>query len=189
LVDKDNRFIIQEQNQFIYFADNADGLPLYNGDIPYDASTATFGHFLSSFFGDANFIPGLSGSSFINKGSTGNPSIDTYSALGEDVGGGLNDWDSGSTFATVVAPQVNSIKDLVVDSSASKSITNQEIITIPLNIYWKFLTSTITTVDVNNLSMTPSFQHKKTLRVRLHPSSTSGVFDFKITFNIKPKNS
>ena len=184
LVDRDNRFIIQEQNQFIYFADNADGLPLYLGDIPYNPSTASYGHYLSNFFGDTGRIPGLS-SSFINKGSTGNPSIDTYSALGEETGSG-NDWDCGMVFATVIAPQVNSIKDLIVDSSTSKNITNQEIITIPLNIYWKFQTlGALASVDVNNLTY---MEHNKSLRVRLHPSSVSSAYDFKITFNIKNKN-
>jgi hypothetical protein len=80
---------------------------------------------------------------------------------------------------------VNSIKDLVVDSSSSKSITNQEIITIPLNIYWKFQTNTLANIDVNYVNY---IQHTKSLRVRLHPSSTSSAFDFKITFNIKNKN-
>jgi hypothetical protein len=97
LVDKDNRFIIQEQNQYIYFSDNAESLPLYLGDIPYDPSSVMPGHYLSDFFGDTGRIPGLSGS-FINKGSTGNASIDTYSALGETHGD--NDWNLGSLFAT-----------------------------------------------------------------------------------------
>jgi len=184
LVDKDNNFVIQENNQFIYFADNSEGTNLYQGSIFYNPPGVT--NYLSTYFGLIDKLPGLS-SSFINKGKPGNPTGLVYSALG-NINGGINDWNSGSTFASFVCPQVNNINDLIVDlSTNSKSITNQETLIVPLNIYWKFKTSASDTSVI--LSTEPTIEHNKSIRVRLFPSSIGGVFDFKLTFNIKNKNS
>jgi len=180
LVDKDNDFVIQENNQWIYFCDNSDGIGLYSGTTSHNS----IGGSLRGVFGNTSKIPGLS-STYINKGRSSNPSGVAYSALGEPDGSSTNDWNSGSTFATVVCPQVNSIDDLIIDSSTTKNITNQETIIIPLNIYWKFQTSIDSMITLSNLT---TVEHNKSLRVRLFPSSLGGVFDIKLTFNIKNKN-
>lgn len=189
LVDINNDFVVQEPNQFIYFADNADGAQLYQGELTFNPPSSG-SHYLSDYFSSIDKLPGLSGGTlsdpfrYINKGRPGNESGIAYSATGEkhDM---FNDWDSGSSFATFICPQVNTIDDLIVDSSTTKGITNQDIITLPLNIYWKFKTNKDATIDITTENV---IQHYKTLRVRLHPSSINTAFDFKLVFNIRNKN-
>ena len=186
LVDINNDFVIQEANQYIYFTDNANGSAIYRGDMPFNPNgLGTDTYYLSNYFEDLYTIPGLS-SGYTNKNRSSNPSNLAYSALGF-THGLYNDWDSGSTFATVIAPQVNSIDDL--KAITNKGITSQDVITIPLNIYWKFVATTGSTVTMSGDGSISSIQHSKTLRIRLFPSSISGVFDFKIVFNLKNKNS
>ena len=182
LVDIDNDFVIQENGQYIYFCDKADNTSLYEGAINYDSATVLLRNFLEL----TDKIAGLS-KDYINKGRQGNESGDAYSALGQVDGGGNNDWDMvpGESFSTLVCPQINSIDDLIVDAFDRKNITNQEIVTIPINIYWKFKGNNSPLIDLQNESY---IEHNKTLRVRLHPSSTEGVFDFRLRFNIKNKN-
>lgn len=182
LVDNENDFVVQEDNQYIYFSDNSNNDNLYIGDLVHEPNPSS-GTKLNSLFGDKFKNPGLSGS-YVNKTRSGNPNSTAYSALGTSDNG-TNDWELGDTFASFVCPQVSTIDDLIIDSSETKSIDNTEVINIPINIYWKFLTSSDSTVNITNLS---SDEHSKTLRVRLHPSSVSGAFDFKVTFNIKRKN-
>jgi len=178
LVDKDNDFVIQENNQFIYFCDNSNGINSYNGALPFNPSTAV----LKDEVIKIDTIAGLSGS-YLNKNRDGNTTDLAYSALGFN-----NEWDDIEGFGTLICPQVNDISDIIVDTSSTyKSITNKEIITIPLNIYWKFgaTTDPVTKVNINQLTFK---EHTKTLRVRSHPSSTANVFDFNIVFNIQNKN-
>jgi hypothetical protein len=184
LVDKDNDLVVQEPNQYIYFVDNADGLNLYSGTTPFDPGTVTPNSYLRNNLYSVNKIAGLS-NSYINKGRSGNTAGIAYSALGENDSYGYNDWDSGNTFGTLICPQVNSINDLIVDASTTKNITNKEILTIPLNIYWKFIMDATNSINITNLTYV---EHTKSIRVRLHPSSITGAFDFKVTFNLKNKN-
>ena len=174
LVDSDNDFVKQENNQFIYFTDNSDGATLYSG-----STLNTPDPYISDILINTTKNVGLS-SSYTNK--TTNSSV-AYSALGE-LSGVTNDWDIGSTFGTLICPQVNSISDLI-DLSGSKSLSNQDILTIPLNIYWKFETSSSTTIDINTISL---MEHNKSLKAKFYSSSISAPFEFKLTFNIKNKN-
>ena len=186
LVDINNDFVVQEAEQYIYFTDSADGNALYRGEMPFDPADTSYNtYYLSCRFQDLYTIPGLS-NSYINKNRSGNTSNLAYSALGF-THNGYNDWDSGSTFATVIAPQVNNIDDL--KAITNKGITNQDIITIPLNIYWKFVATSATTVTINGAGSISPIEHNKSLRVRLFPSSINSVFDFKVVFNLKNKNS
>ena len=180
LVDKDNHFVIQENGQYIYFCDNSNGTNLYEGEILYSPGPSNL---LRDHLILKDKIAGLSGN-FINKGRPGNTASLTYSALGEEYSG-VFDWDTGNTFATLICPQVNNIDDLIVDTSTVKGITNKDVLTIPLNIYWKFIADTTSSININSMSYT---EHNKTMRIRLHPSSIGGVFDFRLTFNIKNKN-
>ena len=95
------------------------------------------------------------------------------------------DWNSGnSTLGTTIAPLVNVIDDLF-GSGGKIGIDNTDSIVLPLNIYWKFKTSTDTTIDITSLAL---IEHNKSLRVRLHPSSIDKPFEFVLNFNIKNKN-
>lgn len=187
LVDIDNDFVIQENGQFIYFCDKADNESLYDGDVMYAIPPAT-GNLLRPYLSSNNKIAGLS-NDYINKGRPGNTSGLAYSALGQQSGG-LNDWDDVplSGFSTLICPQVDSIDDLIVDSFDRKNITNNDNIIIPINIYWKFRGTNDTSFDSIDLQNESYVEHIKTLRVRMHPSSLEGVFDFKLRFNIKNKN-
>jgi hypothetical protein len=175
LVDKDNDFVIQENNQYIYFCDNSNGTETYSGSTTHTATS----NLLAPELVKIDTIAGLAGT-YLNKNRTGNPSDLAYSALGRS-----GEWDSITGFGTLICPQVNDISDIIVDTSSTyKSITNKEIITLPINIYWKFDGGT-SDININELTFK---EHTKTLRVRCHPSSTANVFDFNIVFNIQNKN-
>ena len=180
LVDVDNDFVIQENGQYIYFCDNADRQPLYEGSVTYQSTVS--GYRLYNYLGIVDRIAGLS-NNFINKGRPGNTANNSYSALGIS-----DDWDNvpGGAFSTLICPQVNNIDDLIITNFNSKTITNNDIITIPINIYWKFRGDS--SPEISNIQNLSDVEHNKSLRVRIHPSSISGVFDFKLSFNIRNKN-
>jgi hypothetical protein len=177
LVDNQNDFVIQENNQFIYFCDNYQGAELYNGNITHNSSTQISAGGLQE---DTTKMIGLS-SSYINKNRSGNPSNSSYPATGQGT-----EWFNGNgTMGTTIAPQVKVIDDLFGFGN-SRGVDKGDSIVIPINIYWVFKTSLITsTVNINDLSLQ---EHNKSLRMRLHPSSLDAPFEFVINFNIQNKN-
>lgn len=183
LVNKDNKFLVQENYQYIYFCDNANGTMLYSGSSVNSPSSAT----INSQIISSNLLPGLS-NTYSNTYSNSNTSQTLYNALGYSTGP-LNDWNIGGSMGTLISPVVNSIDDLIVKDSIGnnyKSLNPNNQIIIPLNIYWKFITSEKTTVNINTeVNYT---EHNKSLRIWLNPSSLNTIFQFIMSFNIKSKN-
>lgn len=177
LVDNQNSFVIQENGQWIYFCDNYQGNDLYEGGVTYNGSGIIGGGDLQE---NTTKSIGLA-SSYINKNRSGNLSNLAYPATG--TGG---EWLTGTgRMGTTIAPQVNSIDDLIIGSGSKRELDGEETIVIPLNIYWVFFTDTVSTVNMGTL---PLSQHNKSLRMRLHPSSIDRPFEFVINFNIQNKN-
>jgi len=174
LVDNNNDFVIQENNQFVYFCDNYQNNELYNGNVTYNGSSIISAGDLQE---KTTQSIGLA-SSYLNKNRSGNASNLAYQVVS-------NEWKNGNgTLGTTIAPQVNVIDDLF-GSGSKFGIDNTEAVVIPLNIYWLFKTSTDTSIDITNLALK---EHNKSLRVRLHPSSIDRPFEFVLNFNIKNKN-
>lgn len=183
LVDTKNDFVIQENNQFIYFCDNYQGNSLYEGNIVYNQ---TYGYILDTPF-KTNTITGLA-SSYINKNRTGNSYNLGYPATGGFNSQGESEWYEADTgnMGTIICPQVNKIDDLIIGSGSKKELNNDETIVIPINIYWLFYAKEgVSSVNINNLSLQ---EHYKSLRVRMNPSSIDRAFEFVINFNIQNKN-
>lgn len=178
LVDTNNNFVIQQDNQYIYFCDTQSNENLYIGGLLHTDSVKLYQIITNNL--DTNV--GLS-SGFTNYNKTNQI---TYSALGKYVSGpNLNEWYLGDgNMSSFVCPQVKTINDLISSNGTSLEITNEEDIVIPLNIYWIFKSSNIEKV---NLSTENLMEHNKKLRVRLNPSSISSPFDFVINFNIQNK--
>lgn len=177
LVNNEQKFIVQQSNQFIYFCDNANGVMLYSGTT---SNTPSNGTYISSQITSSNYLPGMSG-------TYSNTLTSMYSVLGESHDGST-DWNIGSTLGTLICPSVKSIDDLIVKDNVGnnyKTLDSNNSIIIPLNIYWKFITSNVSTVNINNdISY---IEHNKSLKVWLNPSSIGTVFQFIISFNIKSK--
>ena len=186
LVNKDNNFVIQENNQFIYFCDNYQGNSLYEGDISHN--TAEDGSLLT-YLKNTSTNVGLS-SNYINAGRTGNENGELYPATGKVVDN-TNEWylDSvaASSMATLICPQVEKIDDLIVFGSDKKELSTNDELIIPINIYWLFLTTGLSTISINNDNQVPFTEHNKKLKVRMHPTSLDKPFDFVLSFNIKNK--
>jgi len=177
LVDNNNDFVIQENGQWIYFCDNYQGNDLYEGAVTHTGSGIISGGDLQE---NTTKSIGLA-SSYINKNRSTNPSNLAYPATGKS-----GEWLQGNgKMGTTIAPQVNTIDDLIVGSGQKRELDNNESIVIPLNIYWVFKTDTVNTVDVESYALS---EHNKSLRMRLHPSSIDRPFEFVINFNIQNKN-
>ena len=175
LVDNNDTFVIQENNQFVYFCDNYKSTELYKGTITETGSGQIQSGFLQEF---PTTSIGLS-STYINKNRSGNLANAAYKVNTPA------DWNAGNaTLGTTIAPLVNEIDDLF-GTGGKIGIDNTDSIVLPLNIYWKFKTNTDTTIDINSLALK---EHNKSLRVRLHPSSSDKPFEFVLNFNIKNKN-
>jgi len=186
LVDVNNKFVVQEANQFIYFMDSAGGNLLYTGNTSYDTSLYSSSDYtwLYQNLTGSTTINGLSGD-YINLNRSSNPNNYSYSALGQDTGSGY-DWDKSGGFSTLICPVVDSIDDIVISESQDfKSLAFNEEIIFPINIYWKFVGNSATTIDITTLNY---ITHVKSIKVRLRPLSIDGFFDFTITFNIKNVN-
>lgn len=186
LVDKDNQFVVQEPNQFIYFCDKSGGELLYSGNTFHDPSIPGYSKINSAII-STDKLPGLSGD-YINKGKDGNLEGNGYNALGEGTPLTNNDWYIGDTLATLICPSVNSINDLISIENIGtnfKSVNPSDYIIIPFNIYWRFKTAIDTIVNLNTLSQV---EHNKSIRIRLNPSSLNSSFEFSVKFNIKRKN-
>lgn len=190
LVDINNKFVVQEANQFIYFLDSVGGNLVYTGNTSYDTSLFDSLDYtwLGSNLTGSTHINGLSGD-YINLNRSDNPDNYSYSALGEQTikdDPNSYDWDITGGFSTLICPVVNSIDDLIVSESQDfKALSYNEEIVIPINIYWKFVGITGSTVDITELNY---ITHTKSIRIRLRPLSIGGFFDFTITFNIKNVN-
>lgn len=178
LVDNQNSFVIQENNQFIYFCDNYQGGELYDGNLVHTGSAKQI---QSGFLQEKTTTSIGLDETYINKNRAANPSNLSYPATGRD-----GEWLQGNaTMGTSIAPQINNIDDLIVGSGSKRELDNSESIVIPLNIYWVFVTSTTNSIDITSLSLQ---EHNKSLRMRLHPSSIDRPFEFVINFNIQNKN-
>jgi len=185
LVDNQNDFVIQENGQWVYFCDNNQGDIIYDGNILHTStSSLIYAGYLQE---NTTQSIGLA-SGYINKDRSGNTANDAYPATGNIFAGpNVNEWFLGhGTMGTTIAPQVNTIDDLIVGSGNKKVLDNSESIVIPLNIYWLFKTSAST--NSVNISSLPLTEHNKSLRVRMHPSSIDSAFEFVINFNIQNKN-
>lgn len=182
LVDNQNDFVIQEDNQFIYFCDNYQGEELYNGNILHtDLGNKIAGSNLQE---DSKRSIGLD-EGYLNKNNTGNTSGIAYPATGH-ITGGVSEWLLGTgTMGTTISPQINDINDLIIGSSNKRELDNDESIILPINIYWVFETNTNSEVNIRSLSLQ---EHNKSLRVRMHPSSIDRPFEFVLNFNIQNKN-
>jgi hypothetical protein len=186
LVDKNNDFVVQEDKQFIYFCDNANGKKTYQGKIYHDISYGLYStnyNYLSDYLSGTTIIPGLSGN-YINKNRSTNLSNFAYSALGM-THSSLNDWDNVSGFCSLICPVVDNIDDLRILNRDYKSLLGNNEMIIPFNIYWKFVGDINPTVNITTLDNT---EKTKTLRIRTRPLSIDAYFDFNIIFNIKVKN-
>ena len=181
LVDINNNFIVQQDNQYIYFCDTYNNTDLYSGYL--NQGDDAISDNITPIAESINLNIGLNGN-FINPSKNNNVTypitgkIRTESPL-------INEWKYGNgIMGTTITPQVKTINDLIPSNGTSLEITNIEDIIIPLNIYWIFKTSDVSTV---NLSTEPLREHNKSIRVRLNPSSISTPFDFVINFNIENK--
>lgn len=177
LVNNQQKFIVQQSNQFIYFCDNANGVMLYSGNTSNNPSNGTY---ISSQITSSKYLPGISG-------SYSNTLTSMYSVLGESHDGST-DWKIGNTLGTLICPSVKSIDDLIVKDNVGnnyKTLDSNSSIIIPINIYWKFITNNVSTVNLNtDISY---IEHNKSLKVWLNPSSIGTIFQFIVSFNIKSK--
>jgi len=181
LVDNANDFVIQEDNQWVYFCDNNQGGLLYDGNIIHTGSAQLI---LAGFLQENTTQSIGLANGYLNKNTSGNTANDAYPATGRGI---PSEWFQGNgTMGTTIAPQVDDIKDLAIGSGQKRGIESSEDIVIPINIYWLFKTSLATT-SVNITSL-PLIEHNKSLRVRMHPSSIDMAFEFVINFNIQNKN-
>lgn len=177
LVNNEQKFIVQQPNQFIYFCDNANGVMLYSGNTSNNPSTGTY---ISGQITSSNYLPGMSS-------TYSNTMTSMYSVLGESHDGST-DWKIGNTLGTLICPSVKSIDDLIVKDNVGnnyKTLDSNSSIIIPINIYWKFITNNVSTVNLNtDISY---IEHNKSLKVWLNPSSIGTIFQFIVSFNIKSK--
>lgn len=177
LVNNEQKFIVQQPNQFIYFCDNANGVMLYSGNTSNNPSTGTY---ISGQITSSNYLPGMSS-------TYSNTMTSMYSVLGESHDGST-DWKIGNTLGTLICPSVKSIDDLIVKDNVGnnyKTLDSNSSIIIPINIYWKFITNNVSKVNLNtDISY---IEHNKSLKVWLNPSSIGTIFQFIVSFNIKSK--
>lgn len=177
LVNSNQKFIVQQEYQFIYFCDNANGVMLYSGNT---SNSPSLGSYINGQITSSNYLPGMSGTYF-------NSATTLYSVFGESHDGST-DWEIGDTLGTLICPYVKSIDDLIIKDNVGsnyKTLDSNESIIIPLNIYWRFKTSSDGTVNINtDISY---IEHNKSLKIWLNPSSIGTTFQFIVSFNIKSK--
>lgn len=181
LVDTNNNFVIQTDNQYVYFCDTYNNTNLYDGDL-LNNSDVTENLLISAIESDNKNMGLNSGYTNLSKNN-----IVVYPATGKFSDDYINDWKNGvGVMGTLVAPQVKTINDLISPNGTSLEITNDEDIIIPINIYWIFKTNDTINSSIN-LSTEQLMEHNKSLRVRLNPSTISTPFDFIVNFNIQNK--
>lgn len=190
LVDMNNNLLIQGDNQFIYFCDTYKNSDLYSGSIINTTGTTTnISNSINNAITSTDKNIGLS-SSYTNATKTNN---NPYPITGKMIlvdDTLINEWfytQEGKlpTMGTVIAPQLNRINDLIPSDLKTYSITNEQTLKIPINIYWLF--KTINGVNSVNLTTESFIEHTKSLRLRLFPTTMSGAFDCVINFNIQNK--
>lgn len=178
LVSTDGKIIIQEDNQFIYFCDTLKGtdVAIYDGAV-------------KNTINDDNEVYTTNAIESYDKniGLSSDPVTGFYnSTLSNEYRQITENWYVGNDLmGTTVAPQVVTIDDLKMSNALDPGIKINDEITIPINIYGVFKTSSSTEqVNLHTLSYSV---HNKYLRVRMHPSIDSVPFDFTIKFKIENK--
>jgi hypothetical protein len=190
LVDMNNNLLIQGENQYIYFCDTYKNSDLYSGSIINTTGlTADINNSIINSITSNDKNIGLA-SGYTNATKTNNNPYPITGKIIETGNTSINEWfytpvGQLPTLATTIAPQVSSISSLIPSDLKTYSITNEQPIKIPINIYWLFKTSP----DVASVNLTSEsfIEHTKSIRFRLYPTTLSGTFDCVINFNIQNK--
>lgn len=173
LIHSDNTLYTQKNNQFIWFSDYDNGVPIYNSGISFVENKYTL-----DALSDSTTNAGLNPLDYTDA---------TNSQYAFDLIKNVNWYNyNNSEFLTNVVANINSISTISKDGSINYVAPNDTII-IPINIYFKFSGNSINTIDLsNNLTNNNSTnqQHKKKLKLFLETTNSSRPFEFTVEFTI-----
>jgi hypothetical protein len=184
LVNKDNIFYKQQDNQFIWISD-------FDGTRIYDNTGSRVGAYSSTPVSPAALF-----SQFINIGL--NPALTGYTngdgvSTGTrwDIIDGINwsDVSYAGGFLTTIHPLISDISDLKeTGQEKTKFLAPSESFVLPINIYFKFQGNTnASTGDFSDASVTGNFtDHTKKLKIFIEPTNSNRPFEFTIQFKLRP---
>lgn len=182
LVDKDNIFYKQQDNQFLWISDYDVSDRIYD-NTNSDVGTPSLPTAPTALLSD-NYNIGL-----VSTGSTSATRYENDTTKWDIIDG--IDWSHISyagTFLTTVHPLITNISDLQeTGQEKTKFLAPSESLTLPINIYFKFQgTGTTYTNDFTSTTITNLPTRTKKLKVFIEPTNSNRPFEFTIVFKLRP---